>query len=380
MQVFKLYWKLTFSKWKTFLIYALIYFSVFAFTILFRNDTATHYQPSTVSIGIIDQDHSELSALLIDYLSETHQVQLYDNSLQMEDALFYQQHVLTLTIPVGFEKAFLEGEGQLTYQSKQGLSASLASSHIQFYLENMYEQYIHHTNISLSELHETLLPILKNEVKVDFGISEIDQSDFFASLNYLSYVMLALLTTMIGSCLIDLKEPQSYARMLASPLSAKQITFELLLGAGSFAFAIQFIFCIIIAFIFPTEFFSIQGGIAFVQLCIYTLSSYTLAIMLGHLVCLSRYPDSVLTMLSQSISLGSAFIGGAFLPQSLISDSISKVASFTPLYWYVKGNSLIQNANSNRLISAWGILMLFTLAFALLTMYLNFSHLSSKQS
>ena len=379
MQVFKLYWKLTRSKWKTFLLYLLIYLSVFALMIGFRNDSATHYEASTVVIGVIDEDHSELSGLLTDYLEKTHQVVFYEDAHEMQDGLFYQYLNLTLHIPDGFEEAFLDGQGELDYQGNQGLSASLASRNIAFYLEKMYALHRQDPQLSLSAQQEILLPILSQQVTVDFSQSNQDQSSYVSALNYLSYVIMALLTTMISSCLIEMRDPQSYTRMLASPMSAKRITLELLLGAGSFALVILFAFSLILMRFFPAEIFSSQGALWLCHLGIYTLACYTLSVLLTHLVTRFRHPKDVLSMLSQLISLGSAFLGGAFLSQSLINSTMSRIASFTPLYWYVKGNTLIQTGTFSELAVCWGLLTLFTLAFALLTMYVNFHDLARHQ-
>ncbi len=45
--------------------------------------------------------------------------------------------------------------------------------------------------------------------------------------------------------------------------------------------------------------------------------------------------------LSTVLPLGLSFISGAFIPQFLLGDSVLKMASFTPLYWFIKGNDTI---------------------------------------
>jgi len=50
-------------------------------------------------------------------------------------------------------------------------------------------------------------------------------------------------------------------------------------------------------------------------------------------------------------SLGSCFISGVFVPQDLMSNTVLKIASFTPNYWFVKANNSISPIEPARLIS-----------------------------
>jgi ABC-2 type transport system permease protein len=44
--------------------------------------------------------------------------------------------------------------------------------------------------------------------------------------------------------------------------------------------------------------------------------------------------------------LGTSFISGVFVPQELLSDTVLRVASFTPNYWFVKSNITISGLDN----------------------------------
>jgi len=41
-----------------------------------------------------------------------------------------------------------------------------------------------------------------------------------------------------------------------------------------------------------------------------------------------------------------SFISGVFVPQELLGSHVLKIASFTPVYWYVRANNTIAGLNA----------------------------------
>jgi len=69
------------------------------------------------------------------------------------------------------------------------------------------------------------------------------------------------------------------------------------------------------------------------------------------------------------VTLGLCFISGVFVPMELIADSVLRIASFTPTYWFVKANNQIAKltqfdfANLEPIFTSMLIQICFALAF-----------------
>ena len=68
------------------------------------------------------------------------------------------------------------------------------------------------------------------------------------------------------------------------------------------------------------------------------------------------------------------FLGGAFVPQSMISESILTISRFIPTYWYVKANDTLANLNNfdgqeiHDILSYMGIEVLFLIACSMIAL------------
>ena len=78
--------------------------------------------------------------------------------------------------------------------------------------------------------------------------------------------------------------------------------------------------------------------------------------------------SSVRMAAANTVSLSLCFVSGVFVPQEILSQTINIIASFTPIYWYVKGNNEISSLLEVKLdsikpiITYMGIQLLFAAA------------------
>ncbi|MGL5380126.1 ABC transporter permease, partial [Clostridium sp.] len=74
------------------------------------------------------------------------------------------------------------------------------------------------------------------------------------------------------------------------------------------------------------------------------------------------------------VSLGCCFLSGVFVPQELLGDTVLKIASFNPTFWYVKANNSISTlVNFNKetltpIISSMLIMLGFAIAILSITL------------
>ena len=92
------------------------------------------------------------------------------------------------------------------------------------------------------------------------------------------------------------------------------------------------------------------------------------ALAISYIVGLTAKSENVVGAIATIVSLGLAFLSGAFVPQFLLSDTVLKVARFTPNFWYVYTNDKIAEittftkANVSELLGYMGIQMVFAVA------------------
>ena len=125
---------------------------------------------------------------------------------------------------------------------------------------------------------------------------------------------------------------------MASSFSLFQQNMQILLGflvMGS----ILYVFSILLAvLIYGNNMLSVSNiGYYLLNSYVDMLAALEFAFIIGLLVKEGKRVDMIITPLS----LGICFLCGVFVPQSVLSDSVQKVASFLPVHWYEKVNNLL---------------------------------------
>ncbi|MCL2350653.1 MAG: ABC transporter permease, partial [Defluviitaleaceae bacterium] len=93
-----------------------------------------------------------------------------------------------------------------------------------------------------------------------------------------------------------------------------------------------------------------------------TAVSVSLAFLIGQFV----RKTLTLTGVVQTLALGLAFISGVFVPQELLADGVLAAARFTPTYWYVRSNDMLNaSVNADMDIFLQGTLIQLGFAIAL---------------
>lgn len=78
--------------------------------------------------------------------------------------------------------------------------------------------------------------------------------------------------------------------------------------------------------------------------------------------------------------LGSCFISGVFVPSEFLPDIVNKIAGFTPTYWFVRSNMLIDETITydTKFFEALGLNLFVLLAFSAVFMVLHFMNMREK--
>lgn len=82
-----------------------------------------------------------------------------------------------------------------------------------------------------------------------------------------------------------------------------------------------------------------------VNTLLYWLNSFTFALAVlsvSYLIGISVKSKKAISAISTAASVGLAFLSGMFVQQEYLGAPVLKVASFTPVFWFVKANNAIE--------------------------------------
>ena len=228
MTVFRLYWRIF---WKNSVI-ALIYFMVFIVLglIQVQNYPEDEFSFSIVKTKIVfvDRDNTEITQGLKSYL-EKYAIYKDIEEGKIEEALFYNEIELYVEIPEGFTEALKEGE-ILPIGIKTGSQAPRAHIITRTIQKYSHLAYVHINNGQDSEaLVSKLRDLLDREAVVsEVGRAGADLSESVYYFNYMAYLLLALIISVISVIMLAFKPLEIKRRNLLSSISNRKMNLILL--------------------------------------------------------------------------------------------------------------------------------------------------------
>lgn len=376
MSHLKLYWKLVKSCRKPLMIYFSIFITVFFIYASFLGDSkqTTIFQEVEPDIVWVDHDQSEASNALKSYMQDIAEIKdVGDTKKDHEDALFYGFVSFIVEVPKGFEDNLLAGKDtNIACTSRPDeVNASMLEMKIESYLSTMYIYHESDPALKVSQLNEKARQSVDTKLDIsmrsneELNISQTLRSGFF---NYASYIFMALTMLSVGLIMTTIFKSNLQKRDLVSPISSNKRNFSLFVANILFGSALWAVFMVVIMFLPNSDMWTLQGFFYGLNLYIYGMLCVSVGFLFSCLLSNKAHVGQALNGLTNIVSLGSAFLGGAFVPQSLISESILTISHFIPTYWYVKTNDTLANLNDFNgqqfydILSYMGIEVLFLIA------------------
>ncbi|WP_455716020.1 ABC transporter permease [Anaerosporobacter sp.] len=370
MQVFNGYIKVLKKSIPTLLIYVGIFIGILIMNTS-SSTTDETFKATKVPTAFINKDtESELVTDLKEYLRDYCEfVDVGTGKEELEDALFIRKVEYIITIDEGFEQRFLDGK--VVAIDKR----SVPDSQNSFYIDNAINTYFNTLKTykdtmpeaSLSELCRLTKDTLKESGTVNL-VQEKEEANatsyYQVFFNFLSYVLVAGFISCIGGIMLVFNDLNIRRRNIVAPVSDKRANLEMMLANFIFAFIFFVIMVVIGIMLSPSKATTLGLGLNILNTFAFLFS----ALAMGYIVGLTAKSENVLGTISTVCSLGLAFISGAFVPQYLLSDTVNKVAKFTPNYWYIFTNDRIAeittftNENVKELLGYMGIQILFAAA------------------
>ncbi|WP_026477460.1 ABC transporter permease [Alkaliphilus transvaalensis] len=348
MQVFKAFTKIVPKKFLgVFMIYTII-FVVLA--IFFSRSGLTQmedaFELSKVKVSVINEDNTVLANGLESYISHIAKpVEIEIDEESIKDALFFRHTEFVIFIPKGFQESFTSSNYQRinTMSVPNSTNSEYAKSLIDRYLNTAKLYIVAYPEISLEEIHEKVLRDISTEVNVSFldKVANNSMSYLNGYFNFLSYILIAMLISMVGRIMLIFNNKEIKMRNYCAPINIKSYNLQLIFGNLSIALIIWLIF-VVLAFVLYKNTFTQTGSFLFI------INSFILTLLclsISFLVATFATKNSI-DPIGNCLSLGLSFLGGTFVPQALLSNTLQTIGTFNPIFWYIKVNDAIGNLTS----------------------------------
>ena len=341
MHIFNAFFKVTKKSANWLLIYTGIYVVLCVLISSLVKDPNEGFSDTKLDVVVFDDDNTEESRALYRFIESRHNIVELDTRDPeiIQDKLYYQVIYYVLTINKGYGEGLSKGETEdiLTY-------AVDPKSYYAEYLNMQLRQYVSTASLYIkggmtaAEACEASAENLKNETEVtlpDFGKEQengLPQKFYMFSL-YMAYTIPAIMICVLSRIIISFKAKDIAARIGCSPLSAVKRNLQIILASVIFCIVLWLLMTLITLVLsgFPpigeNELLTILNSFVF------TLVSASISVFAS---ALCSENSEVIDIIGNVVTLGMAFLGGVFVQQSLLSETVLSVAKFLPTYWYVK--------------------------------------------
>lgn len=350
--VLRVYFKVVRRTLPTLMIYIL--FSLL-FSVLFTKfgdvSSAAKFTETKSSVAFVDADNTPLTEGLKKSLSpEADFVNISDKGTALSDALFYHDVQYVLRIPKGFTAQFLSGKAEKLDKTEGENAASGVEMDL---VVNRYLNTARLYRKSLPNLTERQLAALAQSsaaksvpmtYKSSPAAAGANECNFFI---YNCYTMVIMMFFVISTIMMIFGKKDLLNRNLASPYSRTSQNLQLF--AGHFLFMLILLACCVAlgaALGGPGALGTGFWLLSLNLLCL-ALACLGLSFLLGNFVKNRGAQNGI----ANALTLGLSFISGVFVPQNLLSGSLTNVARFTPTYWYVKAANDIGSLSSFNTVS-----------------------------
>ena len=330
------------------------------------NDT---YTSESIQMAVIDRDHSALSEGIRDYLGKTQTlVDVEDKKDVLNEELYYGNIQYVLVIPENFESDFLNeikaGEtaaesstekdaGEKSSKSTDGQEAAgtkllqgtgRPGSTQSYYASELVNSYLSGISLYLQSGSDTQQAVeAMTKLDTPDGMTVMQEgsnsmSKVAGTLQYLPYILTALSCYVVGFVMLDHQRLEIRRRLAVSAVSPAKRTAQMLLAMAVIGVAFYVVSLVMVAVMNPTGIGSEpHKGYYMGNVATMVVVGLSIAFLVVHL---ARTGNGI-NGLANVIALGMSFICGVFIPDSMLSSPVKKVAAYLPVYWYEQNNEIL---------------------------------------
>lgn len=356
MNVFKTYLKLIPAFLPSIMIYAVLFIFLLMMTINATDGMgmgSSSFSNFSTLAAVTDLDNTPESKALTDYLESNPNIKLVEVKPEnIQDSLYYRKIQYSLTINKGYGEKLRSGNTDGVFSSEV-----LSNSTSQMYMETQLSSFVSCVGLYITGGYDSESASVEAAKQLNEGITvtsyqrETGWNDenriVFYFFNYIPYVMLMMILSILVPTFTAFFSDDMRSRALCSPINPVSYTAQITAGA--------FVISLLIVAALTAAGAIISGGRlldfifsrAYLQMIIFAIFALALSALVGVLCSGSKkLVGYVTSMVTNVFGLGSAFLCGVFVPQSLMGEEILNIGKFLPAYWYVRANNMIMGADS----------------------------------
>lgn len=364
MTVYKSFIKLLAKERISILLSLLVSLLPLALIIFSETEEQKEFQTTPLDLAVVNESDSELVSQMIDYFEETNRVEIKneENEKDLRQQLYVGLYDAVIKIPSDFEERLSQQE-ETVVEIESNLFPE--TRYLSFDLVNKYLRYADtfltsNPELTAEQLKNKISNILQKSTEVSFiGQEKINDelTNYYPSLAFLAWVIMQTSLGILGNVMLSFREEEIQSRVLVSGLSSfrynLQVFFaQITYGVGLFGISFAFLWIML-----PDN-LAISWGSLAGTLATYIFASLGLSFLLTQMIE-NRYLHRAITLV---ITLVLSFISGVFIPVDLLSDSMRRLASFSPMYYYYDAITKI-SSSANEVIYNWAILFAFGVVF-----------------
>lgn len=338
MQLFNTYFKFVYRKKSLILTYVLIFsgLSIAMMVVQNKSGGAESYVQKKVDIAIVDRDQSAVSKALTKYLEgQNTRKKIKDDEDSFKNELYWRNVNYILVIPDGFEQDVMQGKQNVLSAKKvrDAVETAYVEEEIGSFL-NLYTLYL---NAGYST--ENAVKKTKHDLAQKASVTLEKRNDGRSErknvgalyYQYLPYVMISVGILIVAAILVIFYQEDVKKRCICSSTSLKEQNKQLI-------FASLFSCFLLTAFFYLLGLVVTKGKlIGQVHFWFYGINAFCFMLVvlaLSFLLANMVHTENGINGCSNVLSLALCFLGGIFVPYSIMPDAVVKAAHFIPTYWY----------------------------------------------
>ena len=355
-----------------------------AASVSWNSSQLTEYKPYDANVIVVDRDNSDLSRALTKHLGSRFELVtgVGDDTYDLADALSKSNSAkgsadCVFFIPEGFEDdlvaAARAGEAlpklDVTYGSGT-MAAALSSAEASRWISlagaaAALEPAASNGDVAKAAEHAAAkrAEVQIERVKVDSAAATLES--YF---NFGAYAIISSVIVSVGLVFSGMNEPERVRRMDASPVSERQRSLAVFAAAAVLTVCIWLVSSMMGVVGFAGAVAEVGVG----RVCLALAATFALActpLAVGFALSSLGAREELLNVVGNLLGMLMTFLGGAYMPLSLMGSAVQTVAHFVPTYWV---NDAIGKALASDLTSTvlgdiacdLGVTMLFAAAIA----------------
>jgi len=373
MIVFSTFWRIV-KKYKGTILLYTVMLIMFGGINLTSNSTNDMFTPTKPNIFIVNKDSNMgLTKNLINYLKKnTNVVSLEDDEEKINDALFYRDISYVIYIPKNYSKDVLDKKDvTINIKSSKDYTSSLTEMMLDKYLN------VQSNLVNITNNQDELVNMINNTLDVNSEVvvsSKLDNSYLnrvSRYFNFGSYSLLAVIIFIVTLVINSFKENTINKRIIVSSFNYKKHNSLLMLSSFVYSLIVWVLFSLLSVILLGKDMISLRGILYFVNTFMFVMPSLSFGILISTLV---NNKDSIGGIVNV-VSLGSAFLCGAFIPTEYLPKIVLSIAHIFPAYYFIDSNNLLSSmeiinfSNLTPVFINYFVLIIFMLIFIVVNNY-----------